>query len=69
MEGDPLSARVTCERTIKIGRGHWQTRIEMLSEMTSDAHDFIVSEMLDVYEGDVRCFALHRSTRVPRDHG
>ena len=60
---------MTCERTIKIGRGDWQTRIEMVSEMTSDAEAFTVSEMLDVYEGAVRCFALHRSARVPRDHG
>jgi putative CocE/NonD family hydrolase len=68
-DGEPLSATVTCERTIKIGRGDWQTRIEMVSEMTSDAEAFTVSEMLDVYEGAVRCFALHRSARVPRDHG
>jgi putative CocE/NonD family hydrolase len=69
VDGDPLSAAVVCERTIKIGRGEWQTRIEARSEMTADADDFVVSEMLDVYEGAVRCFALHRSTRVPRDFG
>jgi hypothetical protein len=40
----------------------------MVSDMTCDAEAFTVSEMLDVYEGAVRCFALHRSARVPRDH-
>jgi hypothetical protein len=69
VEGDPLSATVICDRTIKIGRGEWQTRIEVKSEMTADEDDFVVSEMLDVYEGAVRCFALHRSARVPRDFG
>jgi uncharacterized protein len=69
VEGEPLSATVVCERTIKIGRGQWQTRIEVKSEMTADEDDFVVSEMLDVYEGAVRCFALHRSARVPRDFG
>jgi uncharacterized protein len=69
VDGDPLSATVICDRTIKIGRGEWQTRIEVKSEMTADEDDFVVSEMLDVYEGAVRCFALHRSARVPREHG
>ena len=69
LDHDPLSARVECERTLEIRRAGWRTRIEVRSEMTADADAFTVSEMLDVYEGAVRCFALHRSARVPRDHG
>jgi uncharacterized protein len=69
VEGDPLSARVECERTIEIGRGEWRTRIEMRSEMTADAENFTVSETLDVYEGTTRCYALRRSADIPRDHG
>ena len=69
LEHDPLSARVECERTLEVRRGTWRTRIEVRSEMTADLEAFTVSEMLDVFEGSVRCFALHRSTRVPRDHG
>jgi uncharacterized protein len=69
VENDPLSARVECDRTLEIRRGAWRTRIEVRSEMTADADAFTVSEMLDVFEGTVRCFALHRSARVPRDYG
>ncbi len=68
VEGDPLSARVECERTIRIGRGDWQTRIEMRARMTADATDFHVSGTLDVYEGERPVIARAHGFSIPRDH-
>jgi predicted acyl esterase len=68
-DGDPLSATVECERTIRIGRGdEWQTRVEMQARMTADRDDFHVSATLDVYEGDVLVRTLAHARRYPRDH-
>jgi hypothetical protein len=68
-EGDPLSATVECERTIRIGRGDdWQTRIEMRARMSSDRDDFHVSATLDAYEGDRLVRSRAHSARFPRDH-
>lgn len=67
MEGDPLSASVRCDRTAKIGRGDWQTRVETSSVMTADAEAFHVTNTLDAYEGNVRVFAKTWNFKVPRD--
>ena len=69
IEGDPLSAAVECERTIRIGRGAWQTRLEVRSRMTADADAFIVSATIDAYEGETRVSSRAHAARVPRDHG
>ena len=68
-EGDPLSATVECERTIRIGRGDaWQTRVEMRARMSADRDDFHVSATLDVYEGDRIVRSRAHARRFPRDH-
>jgi hypothetical protein len=67
IEGDPLSAEARCERTIKIGRGDWQTRMETVSTMTSDAETFYVTNGLDAYEGNTRIFSKSWTFRVRRD--
>ena len=53
-EGDPLSAKVACHRRVEILRGDWRTRVELRSEMTADANDYLVSSTIDAYEGDTR---------------
>jgi hypothetical protein len=68
VEGDPLSARVECERRIDLRRGEWRTRVEVRSVMTADAEDFHVSSVVDAYEGDTRVHTRSFTTRVPRDH-
>jgi putative CocE/NonD family hydrolase len=45
VEGDPLSAQVRCQRTIKIGRGDWRTRIDTDSTMSSTATEFHVTQI------------------------
>ena len=67
-EGDPLSARVRCERRIDIRRPGWDTRIELRAEMTADAADYLVSSTIDAYEGDTRIHTRTFTCRVPRDH-
>jgi putative CocE/NonD family hydrolase len=67
-EGDPLSATVECERTMEIGRGDWQTRIEVRSRMSSDSDTFHLVANLDVYEGGGRFFQRTYDARIPRDH-
>jgi putative CocE/NonD family hydrolase len=68
VEGDPLSARVECERTIEIGRGDWRTRIEVRAQMSADAESFHVTGTLDVFEGETPVIARAHSLRIPRDH-
>jgi hypothetical protein len=65
--GEPLSAAAGCERTIAVGRGEWQTRVETRSTLSADAERFHVSNLLDAYEGPVRVFARAWTFSVPRD--
>jgi uncharacterized protein len=67
-EGDPLSARVTVERHIEQRRGDWAVRIELRSEMTADAADYLISTSIDAYEADTRVHSRTHVARVPRDH-
>ena len=67
VEGDPLSAAVRCERSVTVGRGDWQTRVETVSTMTADADAFHVTNALDAYEGDQRVFAKTWSATIARD--
>jgi uncharacterized protein len=67
-EGDPLSAAVRCERTILQVRDDWRVRIELRSEMTADADDYLISTAIDAYESDTRVHSRTFTARVPRDH-
>jgi putative CocE/NonD family hydrolase len=65
-EGKPLSARVQCNRRIEISRASWQTRVETLSVMTADAQYFLLTNILDAYEGPVRIFSKSWTKKLPR---
>jgi hypothetical protein len=67
VDGKPLSARVRCERSFVVERGDWRTRVESTSTMTSDAHSFHVTNVLEAYEDDVRVFVKNWRFSVPRD--
>jgi hypothetical protein len=66
-EGQPLSARVRCDRQIEISRGDWQTRVETSSVMTSDVSHFHLTNTLDAYEGQTRVFTKSWSRAIPRE--
>lgn len=63
----PLSATVECERSIRIARKDWRTRVEVSSKMSSDSHSFIVTNLLEGYEGSVRVFSKTWTNVTPRD--
>jgi len=65
--GDPLSAEVRCERTIRIRQGDWSIRIEAWATMSSTAEAFIVTNGVDAYEGEVRVAAKLWKREIPRD--
>ncbi|MGQ0604785.1 MAG: CocE/NonD family hydrolase [Anaerolineales bacterium] len=66
-EGDPLSARARCQRTITFARADWRVRIETDSHMWSDATHFHVTNKLEAYEGDEPVFNKTRAFSVLRD--
>jgi uncharacterized protein len=67
IEGDPLSARVRCSWTVKIGRGDWQTKVESESVMSSDAAHFRITNMIAAYEWNACVYSKTSSFEVPRD--
>jgi uncharacterized protein len=69
VEGEPLSASVTCEWTIALVRGDWRTRVETRTVVTADAEAFLVTNEVDAWEGDVRVHAGARTARIARDGG
>ena len=68
VEADPLSASVRCDREIEIARDDWRTRVETSSVMSADADSFLVTNVLDAYEGDIRVFSKTWTFKVPRNH-
>jgi hypothetical protein len=66
-EGDPLSAEVRCEHTLRVQQGAMDTRIETVSIMSADASHFHLIDLLDAYEGNARVFTRAWSKSVPRD--
>jgi uncharacterized protein len=66
-EGDPLSASVHSEWSIRLRRGDWRVRIETSSRMTSDAEVFRITNQVDAYEGNTRIFSKPTEFHVPRD--
>jgi hypothetical protein len=69
VEGDPLSAEVSCAVDVELARGAWRTRVEVRSEMTCDRDRFVVSTALDAYEGSVRRFTRRWAHAIDRDGG
>jgi hypothetical protein len=67
LDGDPLSARVECERTFSVGRAQWRATIRTVSTMSATASSFGVTNVLDAYEGDDRVFTRTWHAEVPRD--
>ncbi len=67
--GQPLSARVRCERLRSISRPAtgWRVRVEIDGEMAADEREFHVWTALRAYEGDACVFSRTWSFDVPRD--
>jgi uncharacterized protein len=67
-ERDPLSARISCERSVTVSRGDWSVTIEATSTMQSDHGDFLVTTDLRASERGRAVHADAWAFRVPRDH-
>jgi putative CocE/NonD family hydrolase len=67
VEGDPRSAEVRVERHIELSRGEWRTRVQTSSKMSATGEHFLVTDVLDAYEGDERVFTRSWSRAIPRD--
>jgi putative CocE/NonD family hydrolase len=68
LDEDPLTATVTAEWQIEIGRDGWQTSVETRSVMSADADSFLLTNVLDAYEHGRRVFSKTWSKTIPRDH-
>jgi uncharacterized protein len=67
VEGEPLSATVTAERTLAMSRGDWRVRIETTSRMTSSATHFRLEDTLRAFEGDEPIFERTWDREIARD--
>jgi uncharacterized protein len=65
-DGDPLSAMVECERTVTVARGDWRATIRTSSSMSATSAAFLVTNVLDAWEGDRRVFTKTGHADVPR---
>jgi hypothetical protein len=66
-EDDPLSAYARCRRTHEIGRGDWRTRIETDSTMSSTETEFLITNLVEAFEGNTRIFIKNSQIVIPRD--
>jgi uncharacterized protein len=67
VEGDPLSATVTCRVEVSLARPGWNTRTEATSMMTCEAECFTVTTTLDAFSDGVRVHARTYTHQFPRD--
>jgi hypothetical protein len=65
--GDPLSAEVRCERTIRMRQREWNVRVHAWATMSSTIDAFVVTNGIDAYEDEVRVAAKRWSRQIPRD--
>lgn len=63
---DPLSARYVLTQSYEMGREGWRTRVETVTEMTSDATHFHLSGHLVAREGDSEVARRDWSETIPR---
>lgn len=66
-EGDPLSARVACEREVASESDAVRWSIRVSSEMTGDATHFHVTERFEATEDGAALLETTRSYAIPRD--
>ncbi|WP_134681841.1 CocE/NonD family hydrolase [Paracoccus ravus] len=63
---DPLSARYVLTQSYEMGRDGWRSRIETVTEMTSDLDSFFISGHLIAFEGETEMAQRDWSETIPR---
>jgi hypothetical protein len=66
VEGEPLSARIRCNRITGLRRDNWDVHIETSSTLSADAEQFHVTNVLDAYDGNTRVFTRTWHVKIPR---
>ncbi len=63
---DPSRVSARCERSITVGKGEWETRVETDSSMTCDRENFYLVNSLRAFEGEEQVFEKEWRKTVPR---
>lgn len=63
---DPLSARYVLTQSYEMGREGWRTRVETVTEMTSDETTFYLTGKLVAYEGETEVATRSWDQAIPR---
>ena len=66
-EGEPLSASVQCDWTMDIGRGEWQTHLDLSCNMWCDDMYFYLKHELHAFEGEKEIFTKEWNEKIPRE--
>jgi hypothetical protein len=64
---DPLSARYLLTQSYEMGREGWRSRIETVTEMTSDAQNFVITGSLVALENGVEVARREWSETIARN--
>jgi len=65
-EDDPLSASMTIEQKTSLGRGDWQTRMHLITELRADTENFHLKARLVAHEGDELFVERQWDEAIPR---
>lgn len=66
-ERDPSKATTRCRRSITLGRGDWETRVETDSTMTSDAENYHLQNTLRAFESKTCVFEKSWTKTIRRN--
>ncbi len=67
VEADPTSASARCERTVRVGRGDWQVRVETTTTLACTETTFEVTNAVTGFEADRPVFAKAWHRTIERD--
>jgi hypothetical protein len=67
LEGDPLSARVECNRSCHLARGDWAVDVVVRSSMTADTTTFHLTHLLEASVQGVNVFVRSWHRAITRD--
>ena len=67
-EGEPLSARCTARRSVRMERPGWQIRLEVGLAVSATAEAYRIISDLEAFENGDAVFRRTWDAEVPRDH-
>lgn len=67
-DGDPVATAQTVRQHLAYRRGDWQVSITTKSSLSSDDRHFLVTNLINAYEGRTRVFSRTSTAKIARDH-